>query len=90
MFRTESDYLEWLAEQEDISVFVNPSYWQAIIGTNYDNGGLVYDYDRMIDVLSIEDGMTSDEAIEWIDYNVLRTIPYMQGSRPVIVWQREI
>ena len=32
-------------------------------------GYAVYDYCRMIDSFT-EDGMTPDEAMEWIDYNV--------------------
>lgn len=31
----------------------------------------VYDYDKMVDVLMFRDGMTYDEAIEYIDFNVV-------------------
>ena len=41
----------------------------AIVGTDH-NGFLVYDYDRMIEQFVV-DGMTIEEAIEWIDYNVM-------------------
>ena len=41
----------------------------AIIGTNQD-GFLVYDYIKMIDAF-MRQGMEGEEAIEWIDYNVL-------------------
>lgn len=34
-------------------------------------GFAVYDYLKMIEVFT-EDGMTSEEAEEWIDYNVVR------------------
>lgn len=41
----------------------------AIIGTDY-NGWLVYDHSKMIDAF-MRQGMAADDAIEWIDYNVL-------------------
>ena len=41
----------------------------AIIGTDQ-NGLLVYDYHQMM-VAFINQGMAADDAIEWIDYNVL-------------------
>lgn len=42
---------------------------EAIIGTDH-NGWLVYDYIKMIDAF-MRQGMEGEEAIEWIDYNVL-------------------
>ena len=28
---------------------------------------------------------TADEAIEWIDYNVIRALPYMGEEAPIIM-----
>jgi hypothetical protein len=42
----------------------------AIVGTDH-NGLLVYDYERMIEIFVVDSGMTIEEAIEWIDYNVI-------------------
>lgn len=42
----------------------------AIVGTDH-NGFLVYDYDRMIETFVVNSEMTIEEAIEWIDYNVI-------------------
>ncbi|QDP58045.1 MAG: hypothetical protein Unbinned4294contig1001_34 [Prokaryotic dsDNA virus sp.] len=44
---------------------------EAIIGTDH-NGYIVYDHDIMITIFC-QQGMTTSEAIEWIDYNVLGT-----------------
>ncbi len=41
----------------------------AIIGVDH-NCNLVYSHSKMIDCF-MSQGMTLDEAIEWIDYNVL-------------------
>lgn len=86
MFRTEQDFLEWLQSgHEGVGYFVNPTYWQAVVGIKSSDGGIVYDYERMVDVLVVEDGMSTEEAREWIDYNVVRTIPYCGDIKPEIV-----
>ncbi len=42
---------------------------EAILGYS-DSGLLVYDFERSVAVF-MESGMSRDEAVEWIDYNVL-------------------
>ena len=44
----------------------------AIIGLNQ-HGELIYSYYKMIDVFMQDQGMSQDEAIEWIDFNVIGT-----------------
>jgi len=62
----------------------------AIIGTaNIWNGNervdvLVYDIYRMVEQLTIGDGMSQDEALEYIDFNIEGT--YIGKDTPVIVW----
>lgn len=58
------DYLE-LADPEAIRF---DGLDEAIIGTDH-NGNLVYSHDRMVDIFKQD--MEHDEAVEWIDYNVL-------------------
>ena len=41
----------------------------AIAGAS-DCGRLIYDYKKVVSIFEKE-GMTQDEAIEWIDYNVM-------------------
>ena len=77
-----------LAEQYDeetleaMSMFTTPCFAAAIVGVTHDNR-LVYDYDKMVQCLVEEDGMDEEEAIEFIDYNTIRTLPYMEKP-PVI------
>lgn len=73
---------------DEASFFTEPSYITAVVGVSED-GRVVYDYQRMIDFLVLEDKMTSDEAIEFIDYNTLRTIPYMGEKAPIIIYNLE-
>jgi len=43
---------------------------------------LIYDYDLLIECF-VESGMTEDEEIEWIDYNIVGA--YMGPQNPVIM-----
>jgi hypothetical protein len=59
-------YLEGIYGEEAIQ-FDGLDY--AIIGTTHE-GYFVYDYDRMIECF-VEGGMTLEDAVEWIDFNVI-------------------
>lgn len=56
----------------------------AVVGFTYDNR-VIYDYEKILEVFQERDGMTEEEAIEYVDFNVLRTLPYM-GRQPVILY----
>jgi len=61
-----NEFLNWV--EEDAIRFTGLD--EAVVG--YDHRGLlVYDYHKMLSVFKRD--MTEDEAIEWIDYNVLGT-----------------
>lgn len=72
---------------EDTVVFENPSYLKAIIGIS-DDGALCYSYEKMIECLMEEDGMDYEGAMEFIDYNTIRALPYASsmGVRPIVVY----
>ena len=73
------------AECEDTSYFINPDYEDAVIGIT-DDGRLVYDFDKMVEHLMKNYDWSNIEAIEWIEYNVIRSIPYMGDKSPIIVY----
>ena len=68
----------------------NYSYDSAIIGATKE-GSVLYDYDLMIQWLQETEGFSCDDAVEWIEYNTLRAIPYFQskGIIPTIVYKGE-
>lgn len=35
------------------------------------------------------DGMTYEEAVEWLDYNTVRSVPYMGEFKPIIIYDIE-
>lgn len=69
---------------ESAVVFDNPDYDAAIIGYTVD-GRAVYDYDLMLRVLEIRDEMAEDEALDWLDYNTIRALPYAGEFAPVVM-----
>lgn len=58
----------------------------ALLGVSEDNRA-VYDYGLMVEHLCQKEGWTEEEAIDWIEYNVIRALPYMGSFPPVILHQ---
>lgn len=68
----------------DVMILDDQAYDKSIVGVTED-GRLVYDYWKMVEELSEDDGCTPEEAVEWIDYNTMRAIPYMGERAPIVV-----
>ena len=73
------------AGYEGIKFFVNYSYDDALIGVSAD-GRAIYDYEKMIEWLMDEENWTDEEAVEWIEFNTLRALPYMGSDAPIIMY----
>lgn len=69
---------------DDVIIFRNPDYDSAIIGVSTDNQA-VYDYDKMVEHLVNNEGMTEEEAADFISYNTVRALPYMGENHPIIL-----
>lgn len=84
--KTVDEIKEYLCDNghEDAIVFENPDFCDAFIGVTPD-GQAVYDFDKMVESLSQEDDMSEDDAIEFIEYNTIRALPYMGPMAPVIM-----
>jgi hypothetical protein len=70
---------------DDAIVFDNPSFDHSIIGITTD-GKAVYDYEKMVTELMNDDDIGEQEAIDWIEYNTLRAIPYAGEMAPVVMF----
>ena len=70
---------------EDVVVFENPDYASAFIGVSEDNRA-IYSYEDMVIHLMETDGMTEEEAAEFIDYNTIRALPYIENS-PIVMYK---
>jgi hypothetical protein len=81
---------EYLVERgyEDAVVFdsnLGYDYASAFIGISED-GRAVYDYDKMVQFIVDTGDMNEEEAIEWIDYNTIRSLPYAGENAPIIMY----
>jgi hypothetical protein len=56
---------------------------EAVIGIEINTGRLVYDIFKMRELLIKNDGMSSDDAMEYLDFNVLGA--YMGEKTPIYV-----
>lgn len=70
---------------EGIKYLTDYSYDDALIGVTED-GRAVYDFNKMVEWLVDEECWTDEEAIEWIETNTLRAIPYFGEGAPIIMY----
>lgn len=70
---------------EGVKYFTNYSYDDALIGVSED-GRAIYDYYKMIDWLMNKEGWSELDAIDWVEYNTLRALPYMGSDAPIVMY----
>ena len=73
------------AGYEDVVILENYSYDDALVGVTED-GRAVYDFERMVRWLVETKGMDELEAVEWIEYNTIRALPYAGDRAPIIMY----
>ena len=77
--------LEVRAQLDDGAlVFDNPAYDNSIIGQTFD-GRAIYDVESMAEELASDDEISIEEAMDFIDYNAIRSLPYAGEKAPVVV-----
>lgn len=69
---------------EDSIIFENPSYESAIVGYDIVSNRVVYDFEKMVEDLEKEDGMSREDAIDFIMYNTVRALSYQENG-PIII-----
>jgi hypothetical protein len=82
-------FIQELLEENESIIFENPSYKNALIGITTD-GRAVYDYPLMVEDLMNEDNMDYEEAVEFIDYNTLGSLPQPETKYPIIIQERKM
>lgn len=70
---------------QGIKYLTNPSYDTAIIGVSHDER-VIYDFEKMVEWLIETENFTYDEAVEWIEYNTIRLLPYNGENAPIIMY----
>ena len=84
MYKSNKEFLEdhdWLNDYEKI-VFLSDEFVNSIIGFDDNLEKLIYSYQLMRDDL-IDEGMGYEEACDYLDYNVVRSLPYINNA-PVL------
>lgn len=76
------------AGYEGTIIFSGYSYDDALIGVSED-GRAIYDFDLMVEWLMKNDNCTDTEAIEWIEYNAIRSLPYFGDKAPIVMYRLE-
>ena len=56
----------------------------AIVGIS-DDGRVVYDINKMEHLIYDKDNMTFDEAVDWVDYNILSA--HLGEFTPIHTWK---
>lgn len=85
---SEESFINELLEENGSLLFENPSYKRALMGVTTD-GRAVYDYALMIDELVEQDSMNYEEAVEFIDYNTIGSLPSEESKYPIIIQERK-
>lgn len=71
---------------EDAIVFDNHDYDNSIIGVTAD-GRVVYSFDKMVYEYMEDENCSVDDAIDWIEYNTIRALPYIGDKAPIIIYE---
>lgn len=79
--------MDYLAETYPDSIILDGSN-DAIIGVDVD-GHVCYSYQKCVECFMKHDKMSEEEAMEWIDYNTIRSLPYMGEMKPIMMYDIE-
>lgn len=72
-------------EEEETMLFRDPDYHTAIVGVSEDYR-VIYDYNKMLDYLVKYENMTYEEAADNISYDTIRSLSYVDGKKPIIMF----
>ena len=81
---------KWLCENgnEDTVLLDGPEFANAVVGIS-ENGRLIYSFVLMVECLAEHANLSLDEAVEFIDYNTIRALPYMGEKAPIIMYEAD-
>jgi hypothetical protein len=67
------------------AVYLEPREFldQAILRRRKD-GGVVYSYAELVKAMMLAHDCDEEGAIEWIEYNTMRSLPYMPDPKPTV------
>jgi hypothetical protein len=84
--------MNYREDMEEGTVFLEPRELdKAVIGVAAVGGMdvLAYSYQGLIEAFMKIGPMTYEDATEWVDFNVLRALPYFGSNAPIVVYLSE-
>jgi hypothetical protein len=72
---------------EDSFVLDNPSFDDSIVGVEMNSDRIIYSYDKMIVEYAKDNNCDELEAMDWINYNTIRALPYIGDKAPMIMFE---
>lgn len=77
---------EYLAELygDDTVLLDGPEFDGGLVGVTTD-GRLVYSYDKLAEALCEANRWSREDAIDWIEFNTIRSLPYIGARAPVVM-----
>ena len=59
-------------------------YADAIVGITYDSNHIIYSVEKFAECL-MKEGMSHEDAEDWISYNTARSLPFMGEFAPILM-----
>ena len=77
-------------EPLDPNTLYADGFEDALIGLGWQHTKLIaiYDYDKCVEILILREDMTHEEAIEWMEYNVVGS--YLGEYTPIFMLPKEV
>lgn len=72
---------------DKIIILEGDEFADGFVGLSLDNQA-VYSYEKLVESLTnANSDWTHEQAVEWIEYNTIRALPYMasEGNAPIII-----
>lgn len=86
-------FFEELSEINEDLIFIGDKpeqYKSAILGLTSDDNHVVYSYNKLVEAMRKENPEWTDtDAVEWIDYNTIRSLGHMGENAPMIIYDLE-
>ena len=68
----------------DETILLDPEYLDAAIVGVRDHRAM-YDYSLLVQAYQENEDWTYEDAVEWIEYNTIRALPYMGRFAPLVL-----
>ena len=72
--------------EDGVMIIDDKAFRESLIAVTDDNRA-VYDFDLMVQEFASEHELTEEEAVEYIENNIVRFLPAMGEKAPIVIFQ---